>query len=122
MRETRPRRRGAATSCRRAACEIAIDDFGTGYSSLTYLRRFPVDMIKIDKSFVADVDVSKESEAIMRAITAMANSLGLKTVAEGVERHPVHNVREMGCDLGQGYWLARPEPLASLMELLITEP
>ena len=97
----------------------AIDDFGTGYSSLTYLRRLPVEYLKIDKSFVADVDVSVESETIIRAITAMARSLGLKTVAEGVERQPqFERLRELGCDLGQGYWFARPQPVESLSEML----
>ena len=101
----------------------AIDDFGTGYSSLTSLRRLPVEFLKIDKSFVADVDASKESETIVRAITAMAGSLGLRTVAEGVERQSQCDLlREAGCDIGQGYWFARPQPLPSLLEVLLEQP
>ncbi len=97
----------------------AIDDFGTGYSSLTYLRRLPVQCLKIDQSFVADADVSPESATIIRAITAMARSLGLRTVAEGIERRSQHDLlREVGCDVGQGYWFARPVPLAGLLGLL----
>jgi len=101
----------------------AIDDFGTGYSSLTYLRRLPVEYLKIDKSFVADVDVSVESETIIRAITAMARSLGLRTVGEGIERQRQYELlRDLGCDIGQGYWFARPQPIGSLMQLLDDAP
>ncbi len=97
----------------------AIDDFGTGYSSLTYLRRLPVELLKIDQSFITDADVSPESETIIRAITAMARSLGLRTVAEGIERQSQRDLlREVGCDIGQGYWFARPLPFDALLALL----
>ena len=97
----------------------AIDDFGTGYSSLNYLRRLPAEFLKIDKSFIADADVSRESETIIRAITAMARSLELKTVAEGVERSSQHELlRTLGCDIGQGFWFARPQPVESLVAAL----
>ncbi|MDO8940822.1 MAG: EAL domain-containing protein [Methylicorpusculum sp.] len=70
---------------KRYSIDTASDDFGTGYSSLSYLRSLPVEFIKIDKSFVADADVVSESETIIRAISAMAKSLGFKTIAERVE-------------------------------------
>jgi diguanylate cyclase (GGDEF)-like protein len=89
---------------------IGIDDFGTGYSSLTYLKRFPVDFIKIDKSFVEGLGHDREDTAIVQAIIALGTSLGLATVAEGVEtREQAHLLRELGCHLGQGYLFGRPD-------------
>jgi EAL domain-containing protein (putative c-di-GMP-specific phosphodiesterase class I) len=105
---------------REAGVGAAIDDFGTGYSSLSQLRRLPVEFLKIDKSFVADADVSPESLSIIGAIVAMAHGLGLKAVAEGVERQgQVDVLRELGCDIGQGYWFARPQPPDQLRSLLL---
>lgn len=99
--------------------DTAIDDFGTGYSSLSYLRRLPVEFIKIDKSFVADADVASESETIIRAISAMAKSLGLKTIAEGVETKAQEAMLKMiGCELGQGYLYAKPLPFEDLLAFL----
>ena len=91
--------------------KLSVDDFGTGYSSLTYLKRFAVDKLKIDQSFVRDLLTDPEDAAIVRAIIQMAHSLKLKTIAEGVENEELGNLlREFQCDEIQGYWLARPMP------------
>ena len=97
---------------------ISMDDFGTGYSSLSYLRRFPFDKIKIDQSFVRQTPDDKESAAIVRAITTLGMSLGLKTTAEGVETEAqsVFIVGE-GCDQLQGYLISRPIPLETITAL-----
>jgi EAL domain-containing protein (putative c-di-GMP-specific phosphodiesterase class I) len=102
--------------------EAAIDDFGTGYSSLNHLRRLPVEFLKIDKSFVADIDIEKDSKVIVRAILAMAKSLGIRTVAEGIERHAHRSVlSEMGCDIGQGYLYAKPVPYEEFLSFMETK-
>ena len=89
--------------------QLSIDDFGTGYSSLNYLKHFPVDRIKIDRSFVADVSSSTEDATIVEAIITMAQSLSLKVLAEGVENSDqLHFLTALGCDEVQGFYLARP--------------
>jgi diguanylate cyclase (GGDEF)-like protein len=99
--------------------EAAIDDFGTGYSSLNHLRRLPVEFLKIDKSFVADIDIEKDSKVIVRAILAMAKSLGIRTVAEGIERHAHRSVlSELGCDIGQGYLYSKPVPFEEFLSFM----
>ncbi|MCD2452330.1 EAL domain-containing protein [Methylicorpusculum oleiharenae] len=99
--------------------DTAIDDFGTGYSSLNYLRRLPVEFIKIDKSFVADAEIVSESKTIIRAISAMAKSLGLKTIAEGVETKAQEAMLKMiGCEIGQGYLYAKPLRFDDLLAFL----
>ena len=88
---------------------LAIDDFGTGYASLTYLQRFPVSVIKIDRTFVRDMASGGPSLAIVRSTIELARSLGLTVVAEGIEdRETADTLREIGCDLAQGYYFARP--------------
>jgi len=90
---------------------IAIDDFGTGYSSLAYLKRFPVEILKIDQSFIAGIEFEGENRAIVAAIIGLAGSLGLKVVAEGVETAEQLNVlRELGCDIAQGFYISHPVP------------
>ena len=99
--------------------QLSIDDFGTGYSSLNYLKHFPVDRIKIDKSFVADVNRNQSDAAIIEAIVSMAQSLGLQVVAEGVENSDqLHSITMLGCDEVQGFYLAMPMHAKALAENL----
>ncbi len=98
---------------------LAIDDFGTGYSSLSYLTRFPVDYLKIDRSFITQIGHSHEGEAVVRAIISMARDLDLKVIAEGVEtRIQLEFLRMVGCDLLQGYLFSPPVPEADLAAML----
>jgi EAL domain-containing protein (putative c-di-GMP-specific phosphodiesterase class I) len=98
---------------------IALDDFGTGYSSLSYLRRFPLDSLKIDRSFIADVVENIEIASIVTAIIAMAHSLGLTAVAEGVENEEqLTFLREQGCDEFQGHFFSPPVAPEALAELV----
>jgi diguanylate cyclase (GGDEF)-like protein len=100
---------------------IAIDDFGTGYSSLAYLRRFPIDAVKIDKSFVRDLAHDKNDAQIVSTIVAMARGLGLRVVAEGVESAAqLDFLRDEGCDEAQGFYLGAPVDAAGLGVLLLT--
>jgi EAL domain-containing protein (putative c-di-GMP-specific phosphodiesterase class I) len=88
--------------------QIALDDFGTGYSSLSHLRDYPVDVVKIDRSFVARMGKDREIEAIVRAVVNLAASLNIESVAEGVEtREQAHLLKLADCDLGQGYLFGR---------------
>ncbi|MNJ25520.1 Cyclic di-GMP phosphodiesterase Gmr [compost metagenome] len=99
--------------------KLAIDDFGTGYSSLSYLKRFPVDYVKIDQAFIRGLSEGSEDAAITRAIIAMAQSLDLQVVAEGVETHEqLDFLRKQGCNEVQGYLISRPVPAQELAGLL----
>ena len=104
---------------RDAGLRVALDDFGTGYSSLAYLRRFPFDTLKIDRSFVREVLTRQDARAIIGTIIALARTLGMHTLAEGVEEPAqLAALREAGCDAIQGYLVARPMPLDALRRLL----
>jgi EAL domain-containing protein (putative c-di-GMP-specific phosphodiesterase class I) len=98
---------------------LALDDFGTGYSSLSYLRRFPIDRVKIDRSFVGDITSDPEDAALTAAILAMAQSLQLLVVAEGVETiEQADFLCERGCDELQGYLISRPVPASDFVRFL----
>jgi len=93
----------------RLRIRIAIDDFGTGYSSLSYLKRFPVDTLKIDRSFIRDVITNPDDETIIKAIIAMAHSLQVDIIAEGVETAgQLEFLRSSGCQSAQGFLLSEP--------------
>jgi len=99
--------------------KISVDDFGTGFSSLSYLKRFPIDILKIDKSFTRDIDMDPDNSAIVTAIVALAKSLNLAVLAEGVEsKQQLDFLRKQKCDRAQGYFFStpvNPEVLLSLM-------
>jgi EAL domain-containing protein (putative c-di-GMP-specific phosphodiesterase class I) len=100
--------------------EIAVDDFGTGYSSLAHLRRFPVDVLKIDHSFVAGLGRNPEDAAIVRAVLALARTLELGVVAEGVERaEQLYELRSLGCERAQGHLFSVPLSEPAFADLLV---
>ena len=115
-----PERAVAALQTLRAAgVGVALDDFGTGYSSLSYLRRFPIDTLKIDRSFIMEIDQNQEDAEIVAAIVAMAHALGLRVIAEGVEtRAQLAVIVEKQCDIVQGYIFSRPLPPQEIPALL----
>jgi EAL domain-containing protein (putative c-di-GMP-specific phosphodiesterase class I) len=98
---------------------LAIDDFGTGFSSLGHLKRLPVDVLKIDKSFVLNMARDENDAVIVRSTIELGHNLGLKVVAEGVESREIWNrLAELGCDTAQGFYLSRPIPAPALREWL----
>jgi diguanylate cyclase (GGDEF)-like protein len=104
----------------RAGIGISIDDFGTGYSALSYLRTLPVDTLKVDRAFVADIDTSSDDHAIISAILSLAASLGLRVIAEGVETHNQLNALvAMDCAAAQGYLFSRPVPAGEMIAYLL---
>jgi EAL domain-containing protein (putative c-di-GMP-specific phosphodiesterase class I) len=93
---------------------LAIDDFGTGYSSLSYLKRFPVDTLKIDRTFISSLGTYAENQAIVQAVLNLGQALQLTVVAKGVETATeVEQLRRLGCVLGQGYYFGPPLPLTA---------
>jgi diguanylate cyclase (GGDEF)-like protein/PAS domain S-box-containing protein len=110
---------GSLGALKALGVQLAIDDFGIAYSSLNYLKRFPVDMLKVDRSFVEGLGSDKESSTIVSAVVGLAHTLGMTALAEGVETaEQLAQVRALGCDAAQGYLFARPEPEDRLGALL----
>ena len=100
---------GLLTQLRELGVQLSIDDFGTGYSSLSYLQRFPIDTLKIDRSFVTQMMENEENLAIVRTIVALAQNLGMDVVAEGVETEDqLRLLRKLECENGQGYLFSTP--------------
>jgi EAL domain-containing protein (putative c-di-GMP-specific phosphodiesterase class I) len=107
------------SSLKNIGVKISIDDFGTGNSCLAYLRKFPIDILKIDKSFVEELTLDADSDHICRAIISLAKSLGLKTVAEGVEtERQLEFLRDSGCDVAQGFLFGHPIWGKEIVDLL----
>jgi EAL domain-containing protein (putative c-di-GMP-specific phosphodiesterase class I) len=103
--------------------QISIDDFGTGYSSLSYLQRFPVDTLKVDRSFVGRLGLDPENHEIVRAIVALAHSLGLNVVAEGVEEiEQADMLHKLGCECVQGFYFSKPLEHAHAVEAISRMP
>ncbi|MCZ6868571.1 MAG: EAL domain-containing protein, partial [Gammaproteobacteria bacterium] len=104
---------------RKLGVGIALDDFGTGYSSLGYLRSLPFDAIKIDKSFVDDLESSADARSVVEAIVALAKALGKELIAEGVENEWQRDyLSQLGCDVGQGFLFSKALPPDQLVEFL----
>jgi EAL domain-containing protein (putative c-di-GMP-specific phosphodiesterase class I) len=100
---------------KRLGVRIAIDDFGTGYSSLSYLHRFPIDILKIDRSFIERIGGEKDGAELVRAIITLGETLGLEVVAEGIElEHQVRQLLELGCVAGQGFYYSKPALLEEI--------
>ena len=106
--------------------QLALDDFGTGYSSLSHLKRFPIDTLKIDRSFVRDLTTDADDASIVSAVISLGKSLHMRVVAEGVEsRAQLAFLHEQGCPEGQGYYFSRPmvaKEFAKLLRRSVTEP
>jgi len=102
-----------------AGIAIALDDFGTGWATLTHLRQFPLDVIKIDRSFVMKLEMNRDDAAICRAIIGLAHNLGMRVTAEGIETlHQLELLKGLGCDYGQGYYFSRPQPAQDITRWL----
>ena len=110
------------TKLKQAGFTLLLDDFGTGYSSLSYLKRFPIDVLKVDRSFVMDIPNDLNDMEITAAVIAMAHKLSLKVVAEGIETvEQIDFLKQNRCEYGQGFMIARPMPSSDL-ESYIREP
>ncbi len=102
---------------------ISIDDFGTGYSSLAYLKQFPAHALKIDRSFIQNIGSDLGDNAIVQAVIALAHGLNIKVVGEGVEQEAqLARLRDLGCDLLQGYYFSHPLPAHEATQLLLRSP
>jgi diguanylate cyclase len=114
---------GTLSALHRMGVELSLDDFGTGYSSLAYLKRFPVGKLKIDRSFVADLETDPDDWAIASTIVSMGRSLRMTVLAEGVEKpEQLALLRKMGCDMAQGYHFSRPTSAAGMADMLRDQP
>jgi diguanylate cyclase len=114
---------GTLSALHRMGVELSLDDFGTGYSSLAYLKRFPVGKLKIDRSFVSDLDVDADDRAIASTIVSMGRNLRLTVLAEGVEtEQQLDLLRKMGCDMAQGFYFSRAVPADQMARLLGEQP
>ena len=110
-------------SLRELGVSIGVDDFGTGYSSLAYLRRLPIDALKVDRSFVSRLAEERHDHEIVKAVLFLANALELTVVAEGIETEAQRRaVRRLGCTQGQGYLFARPAPIVDVPGLIADLP
>ncbi|MBV8063011.1 MAG: EAL domain-containing protein, partial [Nevskia sp.] len=106
-------------ACRERGLKVSLDDFGTGYSSLSYLHRLPVDTLKLDRSFVLQLDASASGRRIVAAVIRLAHELDLDVITEGLEtKEQIDALRDLGSDLGQGYFFGRPAPLAAASEIV----
>jgi EAL domain-containing protein (putative c-di-GMP-specific phosphodiesterase class I) len=104
---------------RAAGMRVAIDDFGTGYASFSYLRRLPVDEVKLDRSFVRDITTDARGAQLVRSMIELAHSLEIRVVAEGVEDNAtLAMLADMGCDFAQGYHIGRPMPAKAFTDAL----
>jgi EAL domain-containing protein (putative c-di-GMP-specific phosphodiesterase class I) len=114
---------GTVRQLRDLGVRISLDDFGTGYSSLTYLRRLPIDELKLDRSFLHNVEPGAGSHHLLEMVISLGQALELDLVAEGIDtKHRLDTLRELGCPYGQGYLLGRPEPLRGLDDGVSTSP
>ena len=114
---------GTMSALHRMGVDLSLDDFGTGYSSLAYLKRFPVGKLKIDRSFVNDLETDQDDWAIASTIVSMGRSLRMTVLAEGVEKiEQLALLRKMGCDMAQGYYFSRPVSAEGMAEMLRNQP
>src|SRR5205085_11700159 len=111
--------RTIVTSLKNQGIRLALDDFGTGFSSLSHLRSLPFDIIKIDRSFVMNINAKRESSAIVRAVTMLAAALRVPVCVEGIENEETYRtVVRLGCEIGQGWYFGKPMPAEDARELL----
>jgi EAL domain-containing protein (putative c-di-GMP-specific phosphodiesterase class I) len=105
--------------CRNLGASVSIDDFGTGYSSLSYLHHFPINVLKIDRTFIINIEDKPSSQELVKSIIALGQNMGMKVIAEGIEKIEQKQIlKEMGCDAAQGYFIARPLPETDFLDFL----